>query len=142
MFKDATAFNGAVNSWVMTNVWDARGMFSNAVNFNQPLDNWDVSNVNDMSSMFSAATAFNQDISKWNITDVYTLQNFMNGKSSLNYSGGYYTALLISWASQAVRVGIIADFGTIKYNYTLSSEASRDVLIRDYLWQLTDGGAV
>lgn len=142
MFKYATAFNGAVNSWNLTNNLTTKGMFFNAVNFNQPVNNWDLTNNIDASYMFFAATAFNQDISQWDVTSITTFQGFMDGKTFTNYSSAHYDSLLDSWASQPVQLGIIANFGTIKYDAGSTGDYGRTRLINDYLWQLTDGGVI
>ena len=43
-------------------------MFQGATAFNGDLSDWKVSNVTDMSSMFFGATAFNGDLSKWSVS--------------------------------------------------------------------------
>ena len=143
MFSGATVFNGVVNSWNLRSVTTTRAMFSQAIAFNQPLNQWNTSNINDMALMFFTATAFNQDISSWNITNVTTLLRFMDSKSYTNYSSANYNALLNAWGNtQSVRLGIVANFGTIRYTNAEPWSLGRDRLINTFSWQLTDGGAV
>ena len=82
MFYDATAFNGDINTKVVTvdgekyTAWDVSSvtnmsyMFSFATVFNQPLSDWDTSSVTNMYGMFYKATAFNKDISGWCVTNI------------------------------------------------------------------------
>jgi len=52
MFRDASAFNQAIDGWNVSLVTDMSSMFQGATNFNQALNSWNVSRVTSMNSMF------------------------------------------------------------------------------------------
>ena len=111
--------------------------------FNQPLNNWTLNTTDpagvDMSAMFYNATAFNQDISSWDISNVNYAVEFMDGKTSADYSSLNYDALLNGWATKAsLAWSPKLDMGSIKY--TAAGAAARATLIGTYGWTINDGG--
>lgn len=74
----------------------------------------------------------------FNVDKVTNLQSF--------FLGGYmdtptYDALLISWAAQTVKTGIITNMGTSKYTAGGAAEAAKLALVNTYTWTIADGGA-
>ncbi len=67
MFYQATAFNGDITGWDVSNVTTMNSMFYGASTFNQPIGDWNVANVKNMGSMFQNAIAFAQDLSAWDV---------------------------------------------------------------------------
>jgi len=59
MFGFATAFNGDLSLWNVSEVTEMQFMFVNATAFNGDLSRWDVSKVTNMLRMFYRATTFN-----------------------------------------------------------------------------------
>jgi len=59
-FRDATSFNGAIDSWDVSTSTNFNGTFRGATSFNQPLNSWDVSSSTNFPNMFLGATAFDQ----------------------------------------------------------------------------------
>ena len=84
MFSGASAFNGAIGNWDVSDAVNMQGMFSTAASFNQPLNNWDVSNVTDMSSMFLNATSFNQPLNNWDVSNVVSTASMFRNASAFN----------------------------------------------------------
>jgi surface protein len=70
MFKNATRFNGNINSWDVSGVLRMNSMFQGATAFNQPLNSWNTAKVTTMYEMFNNARAFNQDLNNWNTSSV------------------------------------------------------------------------
>ena len=136
MFYQATSFNQPLNSWDTSAVTSMNAMFTDAIAFNQDISGWNVSSVTDMGEMFANATAFNQDISGWNISNVTSMLDFMNGKSTADYS--YYDNLLNSWSLLTLQNGVIWDMNTIEY--TSAGATARQDIIDNYSWEIYDGG--
>jgi surface protein len=120
-FGGATAFNGDIGDWDVSNVSEMTNMFSGATSFNGDISGWDVTNVDYMQSMFNGASSFNQDISGWDVSpiDMYTMfnnaSNFNQDISGWDVTtlaqSGYalagsgistsnYTKLLLGWSTQ------------------------------------------
>ncbi len=82
MFSGATAFNGDLSQWDVSNVQFMKEMFKEATVFTSDLSQWDVSSVSNTISMFDNARAFNSDLSSWNtpsLEDMYYM--FSNARS-------------------------------------------------------------
>ncbi len=67
-------------------------MFFAATAFNGDISKWDVSNVENMETMFNGATAFNQDLTAWvdksgrrNITNMFSRANAMQASNKPNW---------------------------------------------------------
>jgi surface protein len=84
MFHKATAFNGDISAWDVSNATDMRWMFNEARAFNQDISSWNVSNVTDMTQMFVNATAFNQDIGSWDTSSVAIMDLMFFSTSNFN----------------------------------------------------------
>ena len=94
--------------------------------------------------MFNGAINFDQDLSGWNITNLspYTLFDFFE---AVTLSTEHYDALLVSWTNQIIDIewyehGGGFDAGNSQYTPNSLAQASRDVLINTYGWDITDGG--
>jgi len=130
-----TSVNG-IESWDVSSVTNMSGMFANATAFNQNISSWDVSSVTDMSGMFANATAFNQNISSWDVSSVTDMIDFVQGKSTEDFS--YYDDLLNAWSSLTLQDGVTWGMGSIKY--TSVGATSRQDIIDNYSWTINDGG--
>ena len=160
MFWLATSFNQPLNNWDVSNVTNMKSMFSGSSSFNQPLNNWDVSNVTNMSNMFSGASSFNQPLNNWDVSNVTDISRMFRSASSFNqnlssfklykiaYSRNfltntdienkYYTEMLVNWASDdSTIVFIELDIST---SYNQDAIESRQKLIDDFKWTITDAG--
>ncbi len=84
MFRDAHAFNQDIGDWNVSMVNSMNSMFNNAHAFNQDINSWDVSMVTDMFGMFSGARAFNQDISNWNVSKVTDMNGMFSNASAFD----------------------------------------------------------
>jgi surface protein len=58
MFRNATAFNGDISSWIVDNVRDMSNMFNGAMAFNRNITSWRVGEGTNVTDMFKNATAF------------------------------------------------------------------------------------
>ena len=118
-------------------VTDMSYMFVGAGKFNSVLSNWDVSSVTNMSGMFSYADYFNQDISDWNVSSVTDMSGMF---TSVTISTANYNALLIGWSSQDLQHNVIFNAGYSSYSN--DSQASRDIIINSFNWNIYDEGLV
>ena len=125
-------------SFDTSSVEDMSFMFEQSA-FNQPL-NFNTSSVTDMSRMFRINFSFNQDIGGFDVSNVTDLSNFMQDKTSENFSATNYDSILNSWSSQSVQSNLTLNMGTIKH--TSAGLAGRNTLINTYNWTITDGGQV
>ena len=125
-------------SFDTSSVEDMSFMFEQSA-FNQPL-NFNTSSVTDMSRMFRVNFYFNQDIGGFDVSNVTDLSNFMQDKTSENFSATNYDSILNSWSSQSVQSNLTLNMGTIKH--TSAGLAGRNTLINTYNWTITDGGQV
>jgi surface protein len=136
-FNGASSFNGAISTWDTSSVTNMSGMFNGASSFNGDISTWDTSSVTNMSGMFNGATVFNQHIGRWNIINVTTMQNMFAGTSGMTTTN--YDALLIGWASQAVKNDVIFDAPLLQYS--TNSIRSRNIL-QSKTWVITDMSAL
>ncbi|KAF3981933.1 MAG: BspA family leucine-rich repeat surface protein, partial [Methylococcales symbiont of Hymedesmia sp. n. MRB-2018] len=94
MFREAIAFNGDINNWVVSNVENMNLMFGNTNAFNQDLNSWDVSSVMNMNSMFFSngdttfISTFDRDISGWDVSSVTDMGSMFNGAAAFNQDIG------------------------------------------------------
>ena len=160
MFEEGI-FNQPIGNWNTSSLTDMESMFQNNINFNQPIGNWNTSNVRNFRYMFLGATAFNQNISNWNFSNMWTgltatdtgIYQWMNNKTSANYSYQNYDALLNAWASSpsiprnvSCIMGQAGEWpnssgpGTIKYS--VAGQAARTLLQNNYNWVFNDGGLI
>lgn len=84
MFEGATAFNGSIGNWDVSQVTNMDGVFSGANSFNADISEWKVDNVVSMSNMFNGALSFNVDISGWTTTQVEVMTQMFNDAVSFN----------------------------------------------------------
>ncbi len=88
MFENASAFNGAIGGWNVSNVTSMEGMFAGARAFNGAIGGWNVSNVTTMLAMFNSASKFNQDISGWDASQVADMDSMFHGAVAFNQNLG------------------------------------------------------
>jgi surface protein len=148
MFLRAFAFNSDVGSWDVSNVTRMRDTFSFAQDFNQDIGSWDVSSCTDMQGMFNGADLFDQNLSSWNIVNVINFTGFMNG---VTLSTSNYDALLIGWeatlqaafpSGTGYTPTISISFGSSQFTSGGVAETSKDSLINNFGWTITDGGSI
>jgi len=135
LFKEAKAFNHDMSTWDTSKVSDMSYMFEEAAAFNQDLGSWNTGKVTNMLYTFDLATAFDQDLGSWNVTSLEYANEMFAGVS---LSVGNYDALLIGWAKQPVRSGIVFSGGLSKYSP--AAQAGRTTLTGTHGWTITDGG--
>jgi hypothetical protein len=138
-----SGFNQNIGSWNTGLVTNMGNMFQSATAFNNggssSIGNWNTSSVTIMTSIFASATAFDQNIGSWNVEAVTAIGNFMQGKSSANYSAANLDAIYNGWSTQSVQPNLTISFGSIKY--TAAGQTGRDTLDNaPNNWTITDGG--
>jgi surface protein len=86
MFFGATSFNGSLYGWTLTNITTMSNMFDGARALNQDLNSWTIGTAGpiDMSYMFSGATKFNGSLSGWNVTQVTDMSLMFSGATAFN----------------------------------------------------------
>lgn len=135
MFNSAKSFNQDIANWDVSNVIEMTAMFEYTDAFNQNINNWNVSNVKKMAAMFFSAKSFDQDISNWNISRVSRMNGmFSNGVLSTQN----YDKLLNRWSQLQLLHNVKFSAGNTKYSS--SSLASKNLLINNFGWSITDGG--
>ena len=87
-FEEAYSFNSDIGGWDVSNVISMHKMFKSATAFNKNIGNWDVSNVQSMNFMFDSATLFNQNIGNWNVSNVKNMYSMFSNASSFNQNIG------------------------------------------------------
>jgi surface protein len=112
-------------------------MFDGCASFNQDISGWDVSKVLEMPSMFSNATAFNQDLGSWNVTSVTNMTDMF---AEVTLSTANYNSLLIGWAAQTVKNGVVFSGGNSKYSPGAAADARAVLAGTTNNWIITDGG--
>ena len=165
IFKNAVAFDGAVDGWDTSNLTSLASSFQGTSSFNQSLGSWDVGNVQifidtfkdsklfvglglpgwDTSSavsfagMFNGASEFNQDLSAWNISSLTGAADMLTGT---NISQENYERLLIGWESQAPSIQNGVTLSDVPASYgNGKAKAARANLINNYSWTISDNGA-
>ena len=137
MFQNTTNFkdiNNNLSNWNVSQVIDMSYMFYFS-GFSGGLSDWNVSQVTDMIGMFFNATRFNGDLSNWNVSNVEKFNAFLIGSNMSTY---HYDKLLISWNKLTLQRGATFDAGLTRYH--ARAQASRDSILTDYGWTITDGG--
>jgi len=134
-FNGASIFNDDISTWNTETVSNMAYMFLDATAFDQDISSWDVGNVVSMYSMFCRAYAFNQDISAWDISSAANMGAMFFG---LTLPNATYNAILNSWAAQTVKPNVA--FGAGNSMFSIAGLASRQSLIDDHNWTITDGG--
>lgn len=135
-FRGATSFNQPLNSWDVSSSTNFPNMFLGATAFDQPLDSWVTSSVTNMTNMFSGATSFDQDVGSWNVTSLTTANTMFNG---VTLSTANYDSLLTGWEAQAVQNNVTFGGGNSQYSVGAPTTA-RAALVSDHTWTITDGG--
>ena len=165
IFKNAVAFDGAVDGWDTSNLTSLASSFQGTSSFNQSLGSWDVGNVQlfidtfkdsklfvglglpgwDTSSavsfagMFNGASEFNQDLSAWNISSLTGAADMLTGT---NISQENYEKLLIGWESQAPSIQNGVTLSDVPASYgNGKAKNARANLINNYSWTISDNGA-
>jgi hypothetical protein len=70
------------------------------------------------------------------VSNVTDMGNFMDGKSTANFS--YYDNLLNAWSALTLQNGVNWGMGTIEY--TSAGATARQDIIDNYTWTIADGG--
>lgn len=160
LFRNCYVFNQDISSWDLSNCTFLSSMFIGCSSFNQDISNWDVSNVTSFYSMFSYATAFNQDISTWNTGAATNMARMFRNATDFNQDLGdwnvanvtdfsrmfestglsvcNYDALLNGWSVQSLQPSMLFEGGFSRYSNL--SIASRQAIIDNFGWTITDGG--
>jgi len=134
-FNGASIFNDNISTWNTGNVSNMAYMFLDAPAFDQDISSWDVGNVVTMYAMFGRAYAFNQNLGSWDIGSVTNMGSMFLG---LTLPNATYNAILNSWAAQTVKPNVA--FGAGNSKYSIAGLNSRQSLIDDHNWTITDGG--
>jgi surface protein len=138
--KSVTINGSTYSAWSTTNVTTMNSSFSNATAFNSNIGSWNTAKVTNMTSMLYGTTNFNQNLSSWNVSLVTVFNGPTLGFANLSgISTANYDALLIGWATRAVKPNLAINFGIIKY--TSASISARLILISaPNNWTIVDGG--
>ena len=132
-------FNQDISGWDVSNVKTMRFMFYDTASFNQDISSWDVAKLEDIQSMFSKAKAFDQDIGGWNVAN---LKNASGAFSDSGLTTQNYDKILSGWSDinhsqgeTGLQNGVKLGANRIEY----TDATSRQHLIDDYGWKITDG---
>ncbi len=98
------------------------------------ISKWDVSSVANMGYMFSDALNFNQPLGSWTISKVTDMTGMFRGSA---LSTENYDVLLLGWATQSLKKGVLFDAGETSY---CSGANARANIIANYGWTIRDGG--
>ena len=151
MFEDCSSLTTLnVSSWNVSNVTNMSSMFNECLLLTT-LDSssWNVSSVTNMASMFNNCDSFNYSLANWNINNVVNFNDFMSLSTGLSISN--YDLTLIGWeatlqAEFPSGVGytpvINIDFEGVNYTEGGTAETSRQSLVTNFGWTITDGGAI
>jgi len=132
----STAYNGDITGWTFTSaISDTSWAFANAISFNQDVSGWNMASVTNTSNMFGSASSFNQDLTGWNVGSVTNMATMFDnsGMSRTNYDN-----FLIMCSGQTVQSGVT--LGAQGLSYSSAGVASRDDLVDNDLWTITDEG--
>jgi surface protein len=140
--KVVTVGASTYTAWNTLNVTGFRFSLWKNISFNQNIGNWNTIKATDMTLMLFNTNSFNQNIGSWNVSLVTafngTTDTFADG---IGLSPENYDALLIGWASRAVKPNIIIGFGTTKRT-TASDAAVTTLTSAPNNWTIIDGGLV
>lgn len=75
MFKDATAFNGNIESWDVSGVGSMESMFAGATSFNGNIGGWNIYSASAMDNMFNGASSFTQNLHSWKACQLFEKPN-------------------------------------------------------------------
>ena len=149
MFAECVHFNQPLNTWDMSSAINLLYMFYGATMFNQPLDQWNLENAVYMEGVFYNSVSFKQNLAAWSPYKVQTLAVFLEGVDINNPSSDdnqdNYNALLVSWGTNKLNnfVPWFLNFSGGLSQYTDSvAGSSRQALIDNLGWSITDGGGV
>ena len=132
------SFLQSIEQWGEIKWSSMKGAFQGEVNLViNVTDNPDLSNVTDLSQMFSGATNVDIDIGGW---DVSTITNMTEMFKDVNLSTDNYDSLLNQWSQQTLQNGVVFDAGGSKYRVDFN--ASRQSIIDNFGWTISDGGVV
>jgi len=133
MFSGATLFNQNINNWLLGATMNMNSMFENATSFNQPLNFRGMDRNPTMVNMLNGATSFNQDLSQMPRIGVDMTGMLVNsGMSDENYD-----KTLVGWSIQNNINNVIFD---APQNHYCISKDSRQILIDEFGWVITDAG--
>ncbi|MDB4293478.1 BspA family leucine-rich repeat surface protein, partial [Maribacter sp.] len=106
-----------------------------ARSFNQDISNWNVSSVRSFNNTFSGAISFDQDLGDWDVQSATGMGRMFN---RVKLAKSNYDSLLNSWSSLPnLKNNVQFDAGISQY---CAGESSRQDLINNLGWQISDGG--
>ena len=136
MFNGAGSADPDVSSWDTSLVTDMSSMFQSASSANPDVSGWDTASLTSTVSMFKLATAATPDISTWDISGLLDAGDMF---FLLTLPDTLYDSILTNWAAQSLQPGVSFGAGNSTYCSTLAAN-SRDNIILNYSWTITDGG--
>lgn len=143
--KSVTVGASTYTAWNVGNVTGCRFVFWKNRSFNQNISNWNTVKVTDMTAMLTETNSFNQNIGSWNVSLVTafnsTTQPDNTFATGIGLSPANYDALLIGWASRAVRPNVAITFGTTKRT-SASNAAIATLTASPNNWTIIDGGLI
>lgn len=137
-FHSCYKFTCDISAWGVSQVTDFSFFLYKCYVFNSDLSAWNVSSATTMERMLQECYAYNSSMANWNVSNVLSFANFMNGKTTANYSTTLMDALYNGWSLLTLKPNVVCDFGTIQY--TAAGADGRAIMIgAPNNWTITSG---